>query len=277
VWGRIPELRFVYHPTTKAALAFALDSPEQYLGGSAGGPAPTLPTALAALPGTQLNNGGTTLGVPNVAPDIIVKAAFDPSSRLHFEFGGVARFFKLWNPATNATYSSAGGGGFANANFEIVKGFRLVSNNFWSDGGGRYIFGQVPDLIVRTNGSPSLVHSGSAVEGFEYTHKNSLVYAYYGGIYVGRNAVLDTNGKPVGYGYPGSSSAQNRTVQEATFGLTQTLWKDATYGALQFMTQYSYVQRNPWAVALGQPKNANLNMVFLNLRYTLPGSAPAIK
>src|SRR5205823_6627304 len=34
VWGRIPEIRFVYHPTSKLAFAVALDSPEQYIGGS---------------------------------------------------------------------------------------------------------------------------------------------------------------------------------------------------------------------------------------------------
>ena len=45
VWGRIPELRFVFHPTSKAAIAVALDNQEQYWGGSAGGPTPVLPTA----------------------------------------------------------------------------------------------------------------------------------------------------------------------------------------------------------------------------------------
>ena len=36
-WGRIPELRVVFHPSAKLAIAFALDNPEQYIGGSAGG------------------------------------------------------------------------------------------------------------------------------------------------------------------------------------------------------------------------------------------------
>ncbi len=52
-------------------------------------------------------------------------------------------------------------------NWEAVKNFRLVSNNFWSDGGGRYLFGQAPDVIVRPDGSPSPVHSGSMIQGFE--------------------------------------------------------------------------------------------------------------
>ncbi len=57
-------------------------------------------------------------------------------------------------------------------------------------------------------------------------------------------------------------------------GLTQTLWKDAKFGALSLMTQYSYVFRSPWYVALGQPASAQTNMVFVNLRYTLARRAP---
>ena len=60
-------------------------------------------------------------------------------------------------------------------------------------------------------------------------------------------------------------------------GFSQTVCKDAKYGALNFMGQYSYLTRDPWFVVTGQPANAHLNMVFLNLRYTLPGSAPAQK
>ena len=32
---------------------------------------------------------------------------------------------------------------------------------------------------------------------------------------------------------------------------------------------------NPWSVAAGDPTQARLSIVFLNLRYTLPGAAPA--
>ena len=276
VWGRIPELRVVYHPSRHVALAAALDSPEQYAGGSAGGPLITFPSALASTYASELNVGSNTFGVPNVAPDVIAKLALDPSSRFHFEVGGVERNFKLWNPLNHQTYSATGGGAFANLNFQVFKGMRFLTNNFWSDGGGRYIFGQAPDLIVRPNGSPSLIHSGSTVTGLEYTHGNSLLFGYYGGIYVARNTAVDTNGKLIGYGYAGSPSSQNRAIQEATVGLNQTLWKSARYGALNFISQYSYLTRNPWYVAPGSPRNASLNSVFLDLRYTLPGSAPTL-
>ncbi len=289
VWGRIPELRFVAHPTNKVAFAVALDSPEQYVGGSAGGSLITPPAGLAGLLGSgEVNTGTTTLNVPNRAPDFIEKLAFDPTSRVHFEVGGVERIFKLFCPANpsptapcnNTSFTKVGAGGFVNFNFELFKGMRILSNNFWSSGGGRYIFGQAPDLIVRPDGSISPIKSASSVSGFEFTHGKVMLYGYYGGLYVWRNEVLDTSAagatKPtVGYGFPGSSTGQNRSVQEYTLGFNQTMWRDAKYGALNLMGQYSYVVRDPWAAGSGG-EDAHLNMVFLNLRYTLPGSAPTL-
>jgi len=284
VWGRIPELRFVYHPSDKVALAFALESPEQYVGGSAGGPAPVCPAALAAsicgaggATNAQFNNGSTTLNSPNRFPDVIVKLAFDPSKRVHIELGGVERQFADFNVPTSTKFTNTGGGGFLNFNVEPFKGFRLIGNGFWSDGGGRYIFGQAPDVIIRANGSISPIHSGSTVDGFEYTHGKTMLFAYYGGLYISRNTAFDANGTTlIGYGFAGSASSQNRIVHEATGGFNQTFWKDGKYGALNLIGQYSYVSRDPWVVAAGAPANAHLNMVFLDLRYTLPGSAPTM-
>lgn len=280
-WGRIPELRVVYRPSKRAALAIAIDSPDQYAGGSAGGPLITLPAALNTSSTYQgeLDYNQNGLNAPNLAPDVIAKLALDPSKRVHFEIGGIERSFKVWNPTNLATptNTAVGAGGFLNVNFEVLKGFRLLTNNFVSNGGGRYIFGQAPDLIAHADGSISPIHADSTVTGFEYTKKNSLVYGYYGGLYVGRNTAIDTTGKLIGYGYSGAPAGQNRAIQEGTFGFNQTIWKDAKWGAVNFMGQYSYLTRSPWYVASGQPNNASLNMVFFNLRYSLPGSAPTLK
>ncbi len=280
-WARDPQFRFVFHPSEKVAMGFSLENPEQYIGGSAGGGLVTIPSKLVTPYASMLDNGGTSLSVPGVHPDIVAKIAFDPKvggRDFHFEFGGTVRTFKVWNPLSGLSFVKTGGAGQVNLNLELFKGFHLVTNNYWGDGGGRYIFGQSPDLIVRSDGSLSPVRSGSTVSGFEYWAKNSLLFGYYGGVYISRNVTIDaSNGNFVGYGYPGSPNGQNRAMQEATFGINQTFWKNPRYGALSLIGQYSYLVRNPWAVAAGQPASAKTNMVFLDLRYTLPGSAPKIE
>jgi hypothetical protein len=218
-----------------------------------------------------------------VNPDIIAKVAFDPSARVHFEVAGIERTFKIWNTTTgqptSGQYSTkVGGGGSINANFEVVKNFRLIANNYWSDGGGRYIFGQAPDVVVHADGTLSAIHSGSTVSGFEtVVNKNTLLYAYYGGIFIKKNVVVDANGSLVGFGYRGSANSQNKAIQEFSFGFNQTLWKDPKYGALNLMGQYEYLTRNPWYVAVNAPKATHDNTIYINVRYTLPGSAPPPK
>jgi len=274
VWSRQPQFRFILHPSDKVAMGLSLENPEQYIGGSGGGGVITLPAALATPYASQLNNGNTTLSAPNAHPDIIAKLAIDPNSRAHLEIAGLVRTFRVYDPL-NTTHNTANGfGGSANVNFELAHGFRVLSNNYWSDGGGRYIFGLAPDLVVRPDGSLSALHAWSTVDGAELQVKKTLFYGYFGGTFIGQNAVLDATGKYVGYGYPGSANSQNKHIYEPTFGLTQTFWRDPKYGALQLMLQYSYLVRYPWVVATGAPANAHASLVFINLRYLLPGSAP---
>lgn len=281
VYSRDPQFRVVYHATGAVALGISLENPEQYIGGSGAG----LITLPAAFSGNnysgEVNNGTTTYSVPNLHPDIIGKIAFDTNLAnghgLHLEAAGVYRTFRLYNSPTKVTYRSAAVGGSFNASYEIVKNVRLLSNNFFSDGGGRYIGGLAPDLVVRADGSPSPVHSASTVSGIEAQAGDTQVYAYYAGVYVQRNVALDANLTPVGYGYAGSPNSQNRSIQNLTFGYARTFWRDSKFGSLQAMGQYSYVVRHPWSVAAGAPSSAHSNMVFVSLRYTLPGSAPTVK
>ena len=313
VWARLPEFRFVWHPSNKAALAVALDQNEQYAGGVNGAGTIILPsgagvsggvTGLTGAAGTnqQLNAGNTTFNSPQVFPDITVKAAFDPSAKLHVEAGGIERQFRVvvnspgagnpeptFTPVVNRT--ATGGAAFLNLNVQLFPGFRLLTNNFFGTGAGRYIFGQAPDLIVGPDGGLTTLMSGSDLSGFEYTHKNTLIYSYYGVVYIDRDLQVNANTE-YGYGLdsvvalpltPVTSAAnqytvaigQNRTVQEPTIGFNQTLWRDAKYGALNFMGQVSYIQRSPWSTSAGQPKHADLTIAFINLRYTLPGGAPS--
>ncbi len=286
-WGRIPGYRFAIHPSDKVAFAFALENSEPYVGGGNGGSGATLPAAISttattgttqgSVLGGQINNGSSVISSAALFPDIIAKLAFDPSSRFHFEIAGVGIADKIAYPVSGQfpTSTTYGGGGSVNLNAEVVKNLRLIATSFWSDGGGRYIFGQAPDFIIRANGTPSLLHSGSGTGGFEATTGKALWFGYYGGVYIGRDITYDVSGTKIGYG-PISSDGQNRAIQEITFGNNTTLMRDPKWGAINLIFQYSYLQRNPWLAAAGAPDNAHLSMGFFDLRYTLPGSAPTI-
>jgi hypothetical protein len=201
---------------------------------------------------------------------------------MHVEAAGLVRGFKDYitlttAPAIHGSHTAVGYGGSVNANLEIVKNVHLIANTFFSDGGGRYIFGIAPDVIIRPDGSISPLHSYSTVDGVEaQVTKNTLLAFYYGGAYIGRNISFDptatgsTPAKPIYAGYGTPSGTQNRDVQEITFDWIQTLWKSPSYGALALINQYSYVLRDPWFLAVGAPKSAHSNLIYINLRYTLP-------
>lgn len=281
-WSRNPQFRLIYHASDSVTLGWSLEASEQYGGGSNGSGAITFPSALASSYESQLNTGNSTFATPNTLPDNIVKVAFDPKSgsrAMHFEVAGLLSRFAFFNPLNSQHFNATGGGVAINGNVELVKNFRLIANTFYSSGGGRWIFAQGPDLIIEGQGNPTLVRSASTVDGFEYqATAKTLFYAYYGGAYFRKAIAIDpANGRPVGFGYTGSPSNHNRALQEGTFGFTHEFWRDPNYGAMQFMVQYSYLVRHPWYVAPGQPGSANLNMLFLNLRYTLPGGPPAAK
>jgi hypothetical protein len=280
-WARDPQFRVVYHANKTVTFGVSLEAAEQYGGGSAGAGQITLPDALASSYSSQLDLGNSTFGVPNLHPDVIAKLAFDPKTGhrdLHFEIGGVLSGFRFYNSLDQTKHHATGGGILAGVNYELFRNFRLIANGFYSNGGGRWIFGLGPDVIINADGKPSLVHSASTVSGFEYqASPKDLFDAYYGGAYLYRSAAVDLNGQLIGYGYTGSPSNHNRSLQQLTVGYTHTFWRDPNYGALQVVSQYSYLVRHPWFVAAGQPDGAHLNYLYLSIRYLLPGAPPTKK
>lgn len=64
-----------------------------------------------------------------------------------------------------------------------------------------------------------------------------------------------------------NESSQNCTIQEGTFGLIKTLWKNRDYGDLKIITQASYLSRSPWSNASTPAgASAHLGMGFVDLR-----------
>ncbi len=135
------------------------------------------------------------------------------------------------------------------------------------------------------------LHSGSGIGGAEWQVRPKLmVYGYYGGVYIDKDFFncQAPGGAPTtaycGYGVPSSvggvstgisqstAYTQNRVVQEGTIGFIPVFWRSPNYGALQLITQYSYLSRNPWAVVAGglTPRVAHGSMAWVDLRYVLP-------
>jgi hypothetical protein len=281
VWARTSQVRLVYHAGQSVAMGFSFESGDAYSGGPAGGGTITLPAALTPSYFGQVDlsteNGNA---VPNQNLDWVAKIAFDPktnSRSIHFEVAGLMNRFVFYNPLNNRKFSIMGGGIGCNAGIETIRHLTVLTNNFYTNGGGNFIFGEVPALIVQATGAPSLMPAASTVDGLEYeATPRWRFWTYYGATWIHRISTFDpVSMQAVGYGYAGSPDNQNRTINEVTGGFTRVLWKNTNYGTLQFSAQYSWVVRRPWYVAAGRPGSANLNMFYLGLRYLLPGPAEA--
>ena len=210
-WARQTGIRVILHPTNNWAIGLSAENPQQLLPSTVVFPS-TVPAADQANNyGGQLdsNTGNTSsatgvnnTSIPNLAPDLILKTAFDAAPgghHVHFDVAGLMRTFRAVNlvsspsagltPA-NTNYSTIHGGGIAaTINIELIKNLRFIATSFYSDAGGRYIASTAgPDLIVRPDGNLSGIHSGSGIGGFEYQiTPRFLLYGYYSGAYFGRN------------------------------------------------------------------------------------------
>lgn len=266
VWTRAPQFRLVYHATKDLAAAISFENPEQYIGAA---------TTVPSFVGSQLDNNATT-STPNLHPDIQAKVAYDARQGdrqvFHIEAAGMYRTFRIAR-ADLSKSTISGGAGELNAILEPVKNYRVIVTSYYSDGGGRYIgTGLAPDVVVRANGNLSPVHSGSGIGGFEaQVTPKLLLYGYYGLVYVKRNWGYPATGTALlGYGFPGGPSSQNRVLGEGTGGFIYSFWKNPKYGALQWINQYSYLYREPWATPATGPTTAHSHMVWTDLRYVLP-------
>jgi hypothetical protein len=288
VYARQAQLRLVYHATPNLGFGLSVENPEQFSGATV-----TFPTAFSTAE-TDLNSSSGSNTVPNLHPDVIAKIAYDHkfgTRNWHVEGAGLLTSVAITTTPTitkPAVEDHREGGGVAvNANLEVVKGLHIIADSFWSDGGGRYIGGLGPQFVVAQFGSTSapltaeLVHAGAGLGGLEYQlTKKTLISAIYGGAYFDRVSSIDpSNNTRVGYGYvpttltaatTATALSQNRLIQEGTFATVSTLFKKPSYGAVQLITQFSYIERTPWYVPAGSPKNAHLFENYFDIRYVLP-------
>ena len=196
--------------------------------------------------------------------------------------------------ATDAFNSSTNGGGFgANARWTFAKRVDFGLHGFGGSGIGRYGSGGISDTTVRADGTLYLLRGLQGLATLEYHGPRLDIYLNAGSEYAARAATYDpVTGKIVGYGAeafsnkgcstetlppvgngfaPGSLSsctADTRALIEGTAGFWYRFY-NGPKGRFQFGAQYSYVTRNAWSGAGGEPHGID-DMVFTSFRYYLP-------
>ncbi|HEY1742007.1 MAG TPA: hypothetical protein VGG18_02495 [Granulicella sp.] len=213
------------------------------------------------------------------------------------------------------TAKTEGGGAGANARVWLfAKKLEIDGHILAGNGIGRYSTAQLPDATAHPDGSLELLTGGSALGSVEWHATPRLdLYAYYGGEYAKRawyntgytvTTAGPTLGQPIlgGYGAPTNNvagcyvevlpvtspngggnvasspsncNADNRNIQEGTFGYWFRFYR-GTRGTLQQGFQYSYAERRTWqgignpAAGLTNSPKAIDNMFFTSFRYYLP-------
>ncbi len=244
----------------------------------------------------------------NVAPDVIVKAAFDPKYG-HFEVGGIARFFRdRYYPGNTSAASipasaasndtEVGGGFFANAHVPMTKYFTLGLHAMQGTGVGRYGTSTLPDVTVHPDGRLAPIRSSQGLLSLEFHANPKLdLYGYAGGEYAQRTTYRDpVSGKLVGYapitninsgcntettpggtsgylpGVPANCAGNTRALIEGSAGFLYRFY-NGPKGRVQYSMIYSYLNREAWTGTAGAgvaaPKGTN-NMVFTSFRYYIP-------
>ena len=259
--------------------------------------------------GAAGNGGGLYPSTANYSfnsmPDLIFKAAAEPTPNTHFEvFGVVSRFRDRVYPNATATPASASGafnsaktvGGIgANARaYFLSRKVEVALHGFGGQGVGRYSDAGLPDLTVHPDGTLAPLHSYGSIAEIDLHPKKWDIYFDGGGEYVARAFYPNAAGTAlVGYGVPGtgnsntgcgteavsgvgaftppgtgSCTGNTRAVFEGTFGFWYKAY-NGPKGRIQFGPQYEYVERNTWR-GLGGDPNTNNNIFLTSFRYYLP-------
>jgi hypothetical protein len=242
-------------------------------------------------------NNPTANYTNQVAPDVLVKASFEPGYG-HYEVGGVARFFRDRYYPNGTTAAGAqndtrlGGGFVGNARFPVTTKLDVGLHLVAGDGTGRYGVSLLPDVTVRPDGTLSPLRNAQGLLSLElHPNKKLDVFGYAGTEYVQRTYYRSSTGTLVGYapptasntgcnieavpttgtGYaPGGSTClgATRVLVQGSAGWVYRLYTGPA-GRLQYGLAYSYLTRDGWTGVGGAPKATN-NFVYTSFRYYIP-------
>ena len=291
-WERQPGFRIQQKlggaaQTTGVTLAMSVEQAQIQLGSTAGAPANFIFGGAGQSGGLYNAFNGTYAN--NVAPDVLVKAAFD-AKKAHFEIGGIARFFRdeysplnaagtaIANPSVINKDTKVGGGAFGSARVSLGKYLDVAAQGMGGTGVARYGSSQLGDVTVHPDGTLAPIknyHGLFSLEGHPTPKLDA--YAYFGGEYNQRTVYISPAGTFVGYGVPnavdtgcyaltigaplatgvsgapgtvGTCGSPTKSIEEGMAGFTYRAVNSPKYGRLQYQATYSYFEKTTWTGVL---------------------------
>jgi hypothetical protein len=267
VWNRSPQLRLTWRPSKRFNWAASVENPEQQLGSGV----ITLPQCCGTDIEAQYNTGGDELRAPNLMPDFSTRVMYSPAKALHVDAGGVLRVFRHTVAPYDKDFKAAAGGATVNVRVNATPSTRMFGEFAVGSGMGRYVGGLVPDAAFKSDGSLSLIDTTSWVAALEQTLTTRVsVAGYYSGVKAGDNFFTDADGRFIGFGFPGSSTSNNRNIRELTLTGAYQIVRTPDRGSAQFNTQVSWLTREPWSTPASGLSSARSFMFLAQVRYNLP-------
>lgn len=281
VYTRSPQIRLTKDFNQKVWLGISLENPQTtFVVGPNGTGLPTGTTVVTNLPGaSQLNPIANYSS--DVAPDLIVKAAFDPGYG-HYELFGLGKLIKtqvatVGSGTNKITWGGGGGGSFIVP--VLPHGLLQIQGSVMAGAGiGRYGVGQLPDATVGRNGQASPIPEVEAMFGvIAHPTRTIDIYSYIGTERQSKRA-FTVNGTGFGYGSPLYSNAGcgvelspltcTGNTSALTGGAIGGWWRflRGNYGTMMAGASFTYVRKNVFPGVGGSPK-ANEQIFMTSLRY----------
>jgi DNA-binding protein YbaB len=312
-WGRFAELRISKTLNPNLTFALGLANPSYLnsgtnasvsgLAANGNGLLGNSLVSTCSLSGTTLSCTNTPTYSTNLAPDVIVKLAYDNAKFGHYEVKALGRFFRdrVLPTATTAGWNNTaiGGGVGAGAVIPVVtKKVDFIAQGMYGKGISRYQDAGQYDFVVRsTDHNLQNVQAFSVLSGFE-THPTprTELDVLFGDEYYGRTTYL-AGTTVAGYGAPNAINtgcyyevaAQVPAGESATCtGNNRNLWNakiigyydlyKGPKGTLRYGAEYDYVYRGTWSgngglattTAPGLAPHGIDNIVFTTMRYIFP-------
>lgn len=281
VYTRSPQIRLAKDFNQKIWLGISLENPQTtFVVGPNGTGLPAGTTVVTTLPGaSQLNP--TANYSSDVAPDMVVKAAFDPGYG-HYELFGLGKLIKTQVATVGSGTNKITWGGGAGGSFivPVLAGglLQLQGSVLAGAGIGRYGVGQLPDATVGRHGQASPIPEVEAMFGAIAHPTPTLdIYSYIGTERESKRA-FTVGSTGFGYGSPLYSNAGcdielsplacTGNSSALTGGAIGFWWRflHANYGTMMAGASYTYVRKNVFQGIGGSP-TANEQVFMTSLRY----------